>query len=231
MYLKPDTSTPAGNCFWWQSENNACTTKITRDVSLSQRIFGTGISFCLSGLRKLAKLGVFWGIQSWLRLFCFFVCLFCVARAIFQLSGDCHYYRWQGCKFRPMLSAYGIQQWRFCYMPHLLRHGTSVFKVIHVSSITALAGWVNWVHFLCKWGQGAQPIRRGPSLGGSISRTLSALFMQMRSWAFRRRRAFRRRWVVCEGADRWTPGWRPSMDEWGLAVSLRVRARLIASPH
>jgi hypothetical protein len=34
-----------------------------------------------------------------------FVCLFWVARAIFQLSGDCHYYRRQGCKFRPMLSA------------------------------------------------------------------------------------------------------------------------------
>jgi hypothetical protein len=37
-----------------------------------------------------------------------FVCLFWVARAIFQLSGDCHHYRWWGCKFRPMLSAYGF---------------------------------------------------------------------------------------------------------------------------
>jgi hypothetical protein len=32
-----------------------------------------------------------------------FLGLFWVARAIFQLSGDCHHYRWQGCKFRPML--------------------------------------------------------------------------------------------------------------------------------
>jgi hypothetical protein len=39
---------------------------------------------------------------------CRFVCLFGVVRAIFQLSGDCHHYRWQGCKFRPMLSAYGF---------------------------------------------------------------------------------------------------------------------------
>ena len=32
------------------------------------------------------------------------ICLFWVARAIFQQSGDCHHCRWQGCKFRPMLS-------------------------------------------------------------------------------------------------------------------------------
>jgi hypothetical protein len=64
--------------------------------------------------------------------------LFWVARAIFQLSGDCHHYRWQGCKFRPMLSAYGFQQWGFFYVSHLLRHGTSVFKVIHVSERSAI---------------------------------------------------------------------------------------------
>jgi hypothetical protein len=27
------------------------------------------------------------------------LCLFIAARAIFQLSGGCHHYRWQGCKF------------------------------------------------------------------------------------------------------------------------------------
>jgi hypothetical protein len=37
--------------------------------------------------------------------FCLFVCLFWVARAIFQLSGDCHHCRRQGCKFRPVFSA------------------------------------------------------------------------------------------------------------------------------
>jgi hypothetical protein len=36
-----------------------------------------------------------------------FVCLFIAAWAIFQLSGGCHHYRWQGCKFRPMLGAQG----------------------------------------------------------------------------------------------------------------------------
>ena len=61
---------------------------------------------------------------------CLFVCLFWVAQAIFQLSGDCHHCRRQGCKFSPMLSAYSFQQWGFFYVPHLLRHGTSVFKVI-----------------------------------------------------------------------------------------------------
>jgi hypothetical protein len=34
--------------------------------------------------------------------------LFWVTRAILQLSGDCHHCRRQGCKFRPMLSAYGF---------------------------------------------------------------------------------------------------------------------------
>jgi hypothetical protein len=58
------------------------------------------------------------------------VCLFWVARAIFQLSRDCHHYRWQGCKFRPMLSTYGFYQWGFFYVPHLLRHGTSDLKII-----------------------------------------------------------------------------------------------------
>jgi hypothetical protein len=55
--------------------------------------------------------------------------LFIAARAIFQLSGDCHHYRWQGCKFRPVLSTHGFQQWGFFYVPHLLRHRTSVYTV------------------------------------------------------------------------------------------------------
>ena len=39
---------------------------------------------------------------------CLFVCLFIAAWAIFQLSGGCHHYRWQGCKLRPMLGAQGL---------------------------------------------------------------------------------------------------------------------------
>jgi hypothetical protein len=38
-------------------------------------------------------------------LFCLFVCLFWVAQAIFQLSGNCHHYRWQGCKEQGTVSA------------------------------------------------------------------------------------------------------------------------------
>jgi hypothetical protein len=41
-------------------------------------------------------------VQAWL------VWLFIAAWAIFQLSGDCHHYRWKGCKFRPMLSTSGF---------------------------------------------------------------------------------------------------------------------------
>jgi hypothetical protein len=59
-----------------------------------------------------------------------FACLFWVARASLQLSGDCHQYRWQGCKYRPtcMLSTYGFLQWGLSYVPHLLWHGTSILR-------------------------------------------------------------------------------------------------------
>jgi hypothetical protein len=44
-----------------------------------------------------------------------FVCLFTCARAIFQLFGGCHHYRWQGCKFRSMLSTHGFLAVRVSY--------------------------------------------------------------------------------------------------------------------
>jgi hypothetical protein len=46
---------------------------------------------------------------------CLFVCLLIAARAIFQLSGGCHHYRWQGCKFWPMLGAQGLWAGRDLY--------------------------------------------------------------------------------------------------------------------
>jgi hypothetical protein len=54
-----------------------------------------------------------------------FVCLFIAARAIFQLSGGCHLYRWQGCIFWPMLGAQGL--WAGGIF--IVRHGTSVYTV------------------------------------------------------------------------------------------------------
>jgi hypothetical protein len=72
-------------------------------------IFTFHLNVCLQRLRKQSYNEWFFaGKHS--RNIChddLFV-LFWVARAIFQLSGDCHHYRWQGCKFRPMLSAYGF---------------------------------------------------------------------------------------------------------------------------
>jgi hypothetical protein len=50
-----------------------------------------------------------------------FVCLFIAAWAIFQLSGSCHYYRGQGCKFRPMLSTHGFSSESAFFVPHLLQ--------------------------------------------------------------------------------------------------------------
>ena len=41
--------------------------------------------------------------------------LFIAAWAIFQLSGGCHHYRWQGCKFRPMLGTQGLWAGRAFY--------------------------------------------------------------------------------------------------------------------
>jgi hypothetical protein len=58
-----------------------------------------------------------------------FVCLFIATQALFQLSDGCHHYRWQGCKFRPMLSTYGFQQWKVFYVWRLLRHRTSAYMV------------------------------------------------------------------------------------------------------
>jgi hypothetical protein len=46
-------------------------------------------------------------VYVWFFVFGLFV-LFWIARGIFQLSGDCHHYQWQGCKSRPMLNAYSF---------------------------------------------------------------------------------------------------------------------------
>jgi hypothetical protein len=81
-------------CFWhsWQILVVLCVTLLTdcdyEDFSKRGRLLTNKLIF-----------------QGYNVLFvCFF--LFIVAWAIFQLSGDCHHYRWRGCKFRPMLSTY-----------------------------------------------------------------------------------------------------------------------------
>jgi hypothetical protein len=76
--------------------------------------------------RKAGFLKIFSRVRSTNDLF---VCLFIAVWAIFQLSGGCHHYRWQDCKFRPMLSTHGFRQWGFLFVPHLLRHWTSVYTV------------------------------------------------------------------------------------------------------
>jgi hypothetical protein len=59
-----------------------------------------------------------------------FVCLFIATRAIFQLYGGCHHCRWQGCKFRPMLSAQGLWAGRDLYRATpTATVGTSVYTV------------------------------------------------------------------------------------------------------
>jgi hypothetical protein len=63
------------------------------------------------------------------------ICLFIAAWANFQLSDGCHHYQWQSCKFMPMPGAYVFKQWDFIYVPHLLRHRISVFKVISERSV------------------------------------------------------------------------------------------------
>jgi hypothetical protein len=80
--------------------------KNTSDMSLYHHVL------CISVLRSSVTVLIL-DLTKILRLclrslVCLFVCLFRVARAVFQLSGDCHHCRRQGCKFRPMLSAYGF---------------------------------------------------------------------------------------------------------------------------
>jgi hypothetical protein len=55
------------------------------------------VSYNLQGLLQPPR-GCQGPIQTWV-LTGFTNCLFIAARAIFQLSGGCHHYRWQGCKF------------------------------------------------------------------------------------------------------------------------------------
>jgi hypothetical protein len=59
------------------------------------------------------------------------VCLFIYSRlSNFQLFVSCRHYRWHGCTFKPiMLSNHGFWLWGFFYVPHLLRHGISVYTV------------------------------------------------------------------------------------------------------
>jgi hypothetical protein len=56
---------------------------------------------------------VLWGFR--LMASPMFICLFIAAQAIFQLSGVCHNYQWQGCQFRPMLGTLGLWAGRDLY--------------------------------------------------------------------------------------------------------------------
>jgi hypothetical protein len=50
----------------------------------------------------------------------------------YTLSGGCHHYQWQGCKFWPtwLCSALRVfEQVGIFIMPHLLQHGASVYTV------------------------------------------------------------------------------------------------------
>jgi hypothetical protein len=64
-------------------------------------------------MRKTFRPFFFWLRFFLLYTYCmcsvFWRCLFHVHLFVcFELSGDCHHCRRQGCKFRPMLSAYGF---------------------------------------------------------------------------------------------------------------------------
>jgi hypothetical protein len=67
------------------------------------QIYGKTLK-CLLGWFFIASWGIFMTSGGW----SFLVCSFSAARGIFQLSGDCPYYRWQGFTLRPMLTIYGF---------------------------------------------------------------------------------------------------------------------------
>jgi hypothetical protein len=54
--------------------------------------------------------------------------LFYVPRKNSSLTWRRHHYRWRAAKFRPMLGAQGLEQGKIFTVPHLLWHGTSVFR-------------------------------------------------------------------------------------------------------
>jgi hypothetical protein len=64
------------------------------------------------------------------------VCLFIATRAIYQLSGDCHHWRWLGCKFRSMLGAQGLWAGRdlYCATPTATRD-LGLYGLIRKTSI------------------------------------------------------------------------------------------------
>jgi hypothetical protein len=66
-----------------------------------------------------------------MKVFCFCFCLFVLfiaAWAIFQLSGGCHHYRWLG-NLGLCSALRAFKQGGIFIVPHLLRHGTSVYTV------------------------------------------------------------------------------------------------------
>jgi hypothetical protein len=81
--------------------------------------------------------------------------LFIAVWEIFQLSGGCHHYLWQGCKFRPRLSTHGFYQWGFFFVPPLLWHETSVDTVsserLAPTSHSVFWGGRRWVFVKTIW--------------------------------------------------------------------------------
>jgi hypothetical protein len=76
--------------------------------------------------KKLQKLNITNCITVDYFKFCF-VWLFIATWAIFQLSGGCHHYRWQGCKDLHVCSALiAFTSEGSFYVLYLLQHGTSV---------------------------------------------------------------------------------------------------------
>jgi hypothetical protein len=57
---------------------------------------------------------ILWRSSAFYKCF-LFVCFKPHEHAIFQLSGGCHHYRWQGCKFMPMLGTQGLWAGRDLY--------------------------------------------------------------------------------------------------------------------
>jgi hypothetical protein len=86
------------------------------------------LSILTENSSKVSAFIYIWNCSVGMHAVCLFVWLFIAARVIFQLSGGCNQYRWQGCKFGSMLSIIlWLKQGSF-YVPHLLWHRTSVLK-------------------------------------------------------------------------------------------------------
>jgi hypothetical protein len=66
---------------------------------------------------------------------------------IFQLTGDCHHYQWQGWKFRRMLSTYGFSS-EDSFTCHTCCDAGPLFMQFHLKDVPTIHSETDWLFVL-----------------------------------------------------------------------------------